>query len=118
VSSLCISWAAPVVGQVGSRPFDPAACSRYKYGFIAATDAFARASMPDSVRQAVLADRQPKPYRAVWILPFAFSVDNITLVVGIGSTYAIPALRRRMALTNGVCGVALLVACGVLLMVG
>jgi hypothetical protein len=60
----------------------------------------------------------PTSYRAVWILPFAFSVDDITLVAGIGSTYAIPALRRRVALANGVCGVALLVACGVILMVG
>jgi hypothetical protein len=43
---------------------------------------------------------------------------GIGLVAGIGITYAIPALRRRMALANGVCGVALLVACGVILMVG
>ena len=43
---------------------------------------------------------------------------GIGLVVGIGITYAIPALRRRMALANGVSGVALLVACGVILMVG
>jgi hypothetical protein len=33
----------PVAGQVGSRPFDPVAYSRYKYGSIAAADAFARA---------------------------------------------------------------------------
>ena len=33
----------PVTGQASSRPFDPAAYSRYKYGSIAATDAFARA---------------------------------------------------------------------------
>ena len=43
---------------------------------------------------------------------------GIGLVAGLGITYAIPALRRRMALANGVCGVALLVACGVILMVG
>ena len=46
------------------------------------------------------------------------ALAGIGLVVGIGITYAIPALRRRMALANGVCGVALLVACGVILMVG
>ena len=40
------------------------------------------------------------------------------LVIGIGIAYAIPALRRRMALANGVSGVALLVACGVILMAG
>jgi hypothetical protein len=43
---------------------------------------------------------------------------GLGLVIGIGLTYAIPALRRRMALANGVCGVALLFACGVILMVG
>jgi putative Mn2+ efflux pump MntP len=43
---------------------------------------------------------------------------GIGLVAGIGITYAIPALRRRMALANGVCGMALLVAGGVILMVG
>ena len=43
---------------------------------------------------------------------------GIGLVAGMGIAYAIPALRRRMALANGVCGVALLVACGVILMVG
>jgi putative Mn2+ efflux pump MntP len=43
---------------------------------------------------------------------------GIGLVVGMGIAYAIPTLRRRMALANGVCGVALLVACGVILTVG
>jgi putative Mn2+ efflux pump MntP len=43
---------------------------------------------------------------------------GVGLVIGIGVTYAIPALRRRMALANGLCGAALIVACGVILMVG
>lgn len=43
---------------------------------------------------------------------------GIGLMAGIGITYAIPALRRRMALANGVCGVALLIACSVILMAG
>lgn len=43
---------------------------------------------------------------------------GLGLVIGMGIAYAIPALRRRMALANGVCGVALLVGCGVILMVG
>lgn len=43
---------------------------------------------------------------------------GIGLAMGMGIAYAIPALRRRMALANGLCGVALLVACGVILTVG
>jgi hypothetical protein len=43
---------------------------------------------------------------------------GIGLAIGMGIAYAIPALRRRMALANGICGAALLVACGVILMVG
>jgi hypothetical protein len=43
---------------------------------------------------------------------------GVGLVAGLGIAYAIPALRRRMALANGICGAALLVACGVILMVG
>src|SRR6201996_1124817 len=40
--ALC-TLGGPVAGQVGSWPFDPVAYSRYKYGSIAAADAFARA---------------------------------------------------------------------------
>ena len=50
-------------------------------------------------------------------LPSAI-LAGVGLVVGLGISYAIPALRRRVALANGICGAALLVACGVILMVG
>lgn len=43
---------------------------------------------------------------------------GIGLAIGIGIAYAFPALRRRMALANGICGVALIVAAGALLVVG
>jgi hypothetical protein len=42
-----------MAGQVGSRPFDPVAYSRYKYGSIAAADAFARAQ---GVRLAIVSN--------------------------------------------------------------
>jgi len=43
---------------------------------------------------------------------------GIGLAIGIGIAYAFPAVRRRMALANGVAGLGLIVAAGVLLMVG
>lgn len=43
---------------------------------------------------------------------------GIGLAIGIGIAAAFPALRRKMPLANGVCGVALIVAAGVLLAVG
>lgn len=43
---------------------------------------------------------------------------GIGLAIGMGIAYAIPALRRRMALANGIAGVALIAAAGVLLAVG
>jgi putative Mn2+ efflux pump MntP len=86
---------------------------------------------------------------AVWILPWALSVDNITfglvdgvpahasvwysageqalsssvqaalgLAIGMGLAYAFPAVRRHMALANGIAGTALIAAAGILLVVG
>lgn len=86
---------------------------------------------------------------AMWILPWALSIDNITfglvdgvpahasvwasageqalssavqagigLAIGMAIVYMIPALRRRMALANGIAGGLLLVAAGALLVVG
>lgn len=100
-------------------------------------------------KKAALAGQQSKSRWAVWILPFALSIDNITfglvdgvskgasvwlsaseqalssavqagigLVIGISIAYAFPALRRRMALANGICGAALIVAAGALLVIG
>ncbi len=43
---------------------------------------------------------------------------GIGLAIGMGIAYAFPALRRRVALANGICGVALIVAAGALLFVG
>jgi putative Mn2+ efflux pump MntP len=43
---------------------------------------------------------------------------GIGLAIGIGLAYAFPALRKRMALANGICGAALIVAAGALLVVG
>jgi hypothetical protein len=43
---------------------------------------------------------------------------GIGLAIGMGIAYAFPALRRRMALANGICGAALIVAAGALLLVG
>jgi putative Mn2+ efflux pump MntP len=43
---------------------------------------------------------------------------GIGLAIGLAIAYAFPALRRRMALANGVCGALLIVAAGVLLAVG
>ncbi len=83
----------------------------------------------------------------VWALPFALSIDNITfglvgdhpgaifaqagqqalssvllagigLVVGVGLARVVPATRRHAAVANGVAGGALILASGVLLMVG
>jgi len=82
-----------------------------------------------------------------WALPFALAIDNVTfgvvgghpgavlaqagaqalssallaglgLVVGLGLARALPATRRHAAVANGVAGGALIVASGVLLMVG
>ena len=82
-----------------------------------------------------------------WALPFALAIDNVTfgvvgghpgsvlaqagaqalssallaglgLVVGLGLARALPATRRHPAVANGVAGGALIVASGVLLMVG
>ncbi len=86
---------------------------------------------------------------AVWILPLALSIDNITfglvdgvpahasvwfsageqalsssaqaaigLAIGMGLAYAFPAVRRHMALANGIAGTALIAAAGILLVVG
>ena len=83
----------------------------------------------------------------VWALPFALSIDNITfglvgdhpgaifaqtgqqalssvllagigLAVGVGLARVVPATRRHAAVANGVAGGALILASGVLLMVG
>lgn len=83
----------------------------------------------------------------VWALPFALTIDNITiglvgghpgailaqageqalssallasigLIVGLGLARAFPATRRHAAVANGVAGGALILASGVLLMVG
>jgi hypothetical protein len=43
---------------------------------------------------------------------------GIGLAIGLGIAAAFPALRRRMALANGVCGALLIAAAGVLLVVG
>jgi hypothetical protein len=43
---------------------------------------------------------------------------GIGLAIGMGIAYAFPAVRRRMPLANGVAGVALIAAAGVLLAVG
>jgi len=43
---------------------------------------------------------------------------GIGLAIGMGLAAAFPAVRRRMPLANGICGVALLVAVPILLMVG
>jgi hypothetical protein len=44
--------------------------------------------------------------------------SRLGLAIGIALAYAFPALRKRMALANGICGVALIVAAGALLVVG
>jgi hypothetical protein len=43
---------------------------------------------------------------------------GIGLAIGMAIAYAFPAVRRRMALANGIAGVALIAAAGVLLAVG
>jgi putative Mn2+ efflux pump MntP len=43
---------------------------------------------------------------------------GIGLAIGMGLAYAFPAVRRRMALANGIAGGALIVAAGALLLVG
>jgi len=43
---------------------------------------------------------------------------GIGLAIGMGIAAAFPALRRRMALANGVCGALLIATAGVLLVVG
>jgi len=43
---------------------------------------------------------------------------SIGLAIGMAIAYAFPAVRRRMALANGIAGCALIVAAGALLMVG
>ncbi len=43
---------------------------------------------------------------------------GIGLAIGIAIAYAFPAVRRRMSLANGIAGVALIAAAGVLLAVG
>jgi hypothetical protein len=43
---------------------------------------------------------------------------GLGLAIGIGFAYAFPALRKRMALANGICGAALIVAAGALHFVG
>jgi putative Mn2+ efflux pump MntP len=43
---------------------------------------------------------------------------GIGLAIGMGLAYAFPAVRRRMALANGIAGCALIVAAGALLFVG
>lgn len=43
---------------------------------------------------------------------------GVGLAIGMGIAYAFPALRRRMALANGICGAALIVAAGALLAIG
>jgi hypothetical protein len=43
---------------------------------------------------------------------------GIGLAIGLGIAYAFPAVRRRMPLANGIAGVALIAAAGVLLAVG
>lgn len=83
-----------------------------------------------------------------WILPWVLSIDNITyglvgghstnallgqageqalssallaglgLAVGLALARAVPAMRRRAAVTSGVAGAALIVASGVLLVAG
>jgi hypothetical protein len=85
--------------------------------------------------------------RLAWALPFALAVDNITvgivgdhpgailaqasaqalssallaglgLAAGLALARAVPAARRHAAVANGVAGGALIVASGVLLLVG
>jgi hypothetical protein len=43
---------------------------------------------------------------------------SIGLAIGIGLAYAFPAVRRRMALANGIAGSLLIIGAGVLLVVG
>lgn len=43
---------------------------------------------------------------------------GIGLAIGMGLAYLFPAVRRRMALANGIAGAALIVAAGALLFVG
>ena len=43
---------------------------------------------------------------------------GLGLAIGMGIAYAFPAVRRRMALANGIAGAALIVAAGALLVVG
>jgi hypothetical protein len=43
---------------------------------------------------------------------------GIGLAIGIGIAAAFPALRRRMALANGICGILLIAAAGTLIAVG
>jgi hypothetical protein len=89
----------------------------------------------------------PSSRSLVWALPVALSIDNITfglvgdhpgaifaqagaqalssallagfgLAIGLGLAHVFPAVRRHAAVANGVAGGALVLASGVLLMVG
>jgi hypothetical protein len=63
----------------------------------------------------------------VWVLPWVLSIDNITFgiidgvpahAIGMAVASLFPAVRKRMALANGICGGLLIAAAGVLLIVG
>ena len=103
--------------------------------YLIAVAAFARTALVSSSRALA------------WALPFVLAIDNVTfgvvgghpgaivtqagaqtlssallaglgLVVGLGLARTLPATRRHPAVANGVAGGALIVASGVLLMVG
>jgi hypothetical protein len=43
---------------------------------------------------------------------------GIGFAIGMGIAYVFPAVRRRLALANGIAGAALIVAAGALLFIG
>lgn len=60
---------------------------------------------------------------SVWVSATEQAVSSallagIGLAIGMGVAHAFPVLRRRVALANGICGAALIVAAGTLLVVG
>jgi hypothetical protein len=96
---------------------------------------------------AAAAEENPRAHWGVWVLPWLLSLDNITygavdgvssgasiwlsafeqflssavqagIGLAIGITYMIPALRRRMWVANATAGGAMIIAAGVLHIVG
>jgi len=127
------AWHWEVSGNVGSVVTTGILIALGVY--LIAVAAFARTAPVSSSR------------RLAWALPFVLTIDNITfgvvgghpasilaqageqalssvllaglgLAVGLGLARALPATRRHAAVANGVAGGALIVASGVLLMVG